>query len=358
MLLPLLVTVLFMFALRPVARGIGLIDSPGGRKTHVGEIPIIGGLAMLAGIIVGGVLDQPFTASYSYFLVCSAILVIIGAWDDRYDLPASVRFLAQACAALIMIYAAGFAVKDLGHVFFGGLVQLGWFGPIFTLLIVLTAINAFNLFDGSDGVAGIQALISLVFFGFACIMGGAFSQLPLIASLIGVVFGFLIFNWPSKRTRNVRAFMGDAGSTMLGFVLAWLSVELSQGADRVISPIAVLWLFALPIFDLFSSMVRRVRQGRSPFHADSEHLHHVLRRFFSSARRVAQVILLASACFAAVGVGGYLNGVNDGILLVLWLTAGVCYHVVFGTHLFVRRRATQRDAGDITGSFQIWRQRP
>lgn len=359
LLLPLLVTVLFMFALRPVARGIGLIDLPGGRKNHIGEIPIIGGLAMLAGIIVGGVLDQPFTPAYSYFLLCSSILVIIGAWDDRYDLPASVRFLAQACAALIMIYAAGFVVKDLGYVFFGGLVQLGWFAPIFTLLIVLTAINAFNLFDGSDGVAGVQALISLVFFGFVCIMGGSLSSLPLIASLIGVVFGFLMFNWPSKRTRNVRAFMGDAGSTMLGFVLAWLSVDLSQGADRVISPIAVLWLFALPIFDLFSSMLRRMHQGRSPFHADSEHLHHVLRRFFNSSRTVAQVILLASACFAAVGVSGYLNAVNDGILLLTWLATGVCYHVVFGTNLFVKRRESHRDAsGDITGSYQIWRQRP
>lgn len=357
--LPALVTVLFMFALRPVARGIGLIDRPGGRKMHVGEIPVIGGLAMAAGLVVGGLYGHNSLSGYPFFMVSLGILVVIGALDDRYDLPALVRFLAQMCAALLMIAGADVLVVDLGNVFFGELVKLGWLSVPFTLLLVLTAINAFNMFDGSDGVAGIQGLIALLFLGFACIVTGNLRYLPLIAGMMGCILGFLIFNWPSRRTRNVRAFMGDAGSTMLGFVLAWLSVELSQEPVRAISPMVALWIFALPVYDLFSSMLRRIRQGYSPFHGDSEHLHHVLRRSGLSSRKVAQMVLLASTAFAAIGVGAFMNGISDAWLLAGWLFCGVAYHVIFGTGIVIKRRESPRDVeAEMTGKFwSIWKQR-
>lgn len=357
--LPLLVTILFMFALRPVARGLGLIDKPGGRKTHVGEIPVIGGLAMSTGLIVGTLYGYQSVQGFPFFLASVAVLVIIGGLDDRYDLPPSVRFLAQICACLLMVAGAQVFAADLGEPFFSGVLQLGWLSIPFTVLIVLTAINAFNMFDGSDGVAGAQALIAAVFLGFACVMSGAIHYLPLIAALVGCILGFLVFNWPSKRTRNMRAFMGDAGSTMLGFSLAWISIEVSQEPVRAISPVVILWVFALPIFDLFSSMIRRMSQGKSPFHADSEHLHHVLRRFGHSSRRVAQIVLLAATLFAAVGVGAHLSGVADGWMFVAWLLLGVVYHVVFGSGLVIARRQEERsDEGAITGKYStLWRQR-
>ena len=357
--LPLLVTMLFMFALRPVARGIGLIDRPGGRKMHVGEVPVTGGLAMMGGLVIGALYSHTALGGFAFFLTALTLLVLIGALDDRYDLPASVRFLAQMCAALLMVAGADVSVTDLGRPFFGELVQLGWLGVPFSIIIVLTAINAFNMFDGSDGVAGIQALIALVFLGFACIMGGGFSYLPLVFGLAGCIFGFLIFNWPSKRTRNMRAFMGDAGSTMLGFSLAWLSIELSQGPSRVISPVVALWTFALPLYDLFSSMIRRVSQGASPFHGDSEHLHHVLRRFGFSSREVAQVVLLASSVFAAIGVGAYMKDIADGWMFVSWIVLGVVYHIIFGSGLVIpRREAARLDDGTVTGKYwTLWKQR-
>jgi UDP-GlcNAc:undecaprenyl-phosphate GlcNAc-1-phosphate transferase len=357
--LPLLATTLFMFALRPVARGVGLIDRPGGRKMHVGEVPVIGGLAMMAGLIVGSLYGHTAVQNFPFFLTALGVLVFIGVLDDRYDLPASVRFLAQICATLLMVAGADVFVADLGTPFFRGILELGWFAVPFTVLIVLTAINAFNMFDGSDGVAGVQALIALVFLGFACIFAGAMDQLPIIAGLIGCIFGFLMFNWPSQRTRNVRAFMGDAGSTMLGFSLAWICIELSQGAGRVISPVVALWVFALPIFDLFSSMVRRVSQGLSPFHGDSDHLHHVLKRFGLSSRRVAQIVLLASAVFAGLGVAAYFGGIADGWMFLLWLLLGIAYHIVFGSGLVIKRRQIPRDdEGSITGRYwSLWKQR-
>jgi len=357
--LPLLVTILFMFALRPVARGLGLIDRPGGRKMHVGEIPVIGGLAMTGGLIVGTLYGYQSVQGFAFFITSVLVLVFIGSLDDRYDLPPSVRFLAQICACLLMVAGAGVVTKDLGSPFFAGLLELGGFSVPFTVLIVLTAINAFNMFDGSDGVAGIQALIAVTFLGFCCVMAGAMQYVPMVAALMGSILGFLVFNWPSKRTRNVRAFMGDAGSTMLGFSLAWLSIEASQEPVRAISPVVILWIFALPIFDLFSSMIRRVSQGQSPFHADSEHLHHVLRRFGLSSRKVAQIVLLTATIFAAIGVGSYLRGAPDGWLFIGWLFVGVIYHVVFGSGLVVRRRHTERRGeGTTTGKYwTIWKQR-
>jgi UDP-GlcNAc:undecaprenyl-phosphate GlcNAc-1-phosphate transferase len=357
--LPLLVTVLFMFALRPLARGMGLIDRPGGRKMHVGEVPVIGGLAMAGGLAIGALYSYSALEGFAFFLTATAVLVFIGALDDRYDLPASVRFLAQICAALLMVAGADVSAVDLGRPFFGDVVELGWLSTPFSIVIVLTAINAFNMFDGSDGVAGIQALIALVFLGFACIMGGAMSYLPLLFGLSGCIFGFLVFNWPSKRTRNVRAFMGDAGSTMLGFSLAWLSTELSQGPERVISPVVALWVFALPLFDLFSSMIRRLSQGVSPFHGDSEHLHHLLRRFGLSSRQVAHVVLFASMATGLIGVGAYLAGVPDGWLFTGWAVLGVGYHIIFGSGLVIPRRETSRvDDGTVTGKYwTLWKQR-
>jgi UDP-GlcNAc:undecaprenyl-phosphate GlcNAc-1-phosphate transferase len=333
-----------MFALPPVARSIGLIDRPGGRKMHIGEVPVTGGLAMAAGLF----LTSPFLLSavpgYPFFLAALAILVLIGALDDRFDLPASVRALAQTCAVLTMVLGASVLVLDIGHPFFGGVAALGWMSELFTILIVLTAINAFNMFDGSDGVAGIQAFIALVFLGFACLVAGTTHYLPLIASLLGCVLAFLAFNWPFARTRGVRAFMGDAGSTMLGFSLAWLSVGLSQGKSHALVPVAVLWIFALPLFDFFSSMVRRLLEGRSPFHGDSDHLHHILRRSGLSSRRVAQIILVGASLLGCIGVGGHLAGVADGTLFLAWLVTGVIYHVIFGSNMVVRRHLVYRDS--------------
>jgi UDP-GlcNAc:undecaprenyl-phosphate GlcNAc-1-phosphate transferase len=258
-----------------------------------------------------------------------------------------------------MVAGADVSAIDLGQPFFGEFVELGWLSTPFSIVIVLTAINAFNMFDGSDGVAGIQALIALVFLGLACMVGGSLSCLPFVLGLMGCIVGFLIFNWPLKRTHNVRAFMGDAGSTMLGFSLAWLSLDLSQGPARVISPVVALWVFALPLYDLFSSMVRRVSQGSSPFHGDSEHLHHLLRRFGLSSRQVAQVVLLASSAMAAIGVGAYLNGISDGWLFTSWIVLGVSYHIIFGSGLVIARREGPRDdEATMTGRYwTIWKQR-
>src|SRR5690606_11743600 len=152
--LPFLATVLFMCALRPVARGVGLIDKPGGRKMHVGDVPVIGGLAMTGGLIIGSLYSHPSIMGFAVFIAALSMLVLIGALDDRYDLPASVRFLAQICAALLTGGGVGVVVAGGGRRLFGELVELGWWTVPSSVTLLLSAIKACRLSDGSDGVAG------------------------------------------------------------------------------------------------------------------------------------------------------------------------------------------------------------
>lgn len=327
--LPCLTTIVFMLVLRPVARGIGLVDKPGGRKTHEGEVPVIGGIAMLAGMVVGTLTRSGAANLEPYFAAALLIVVLVGVIDDRYDLPASVRILAQVLATSLIIFGAGWYVTEIGPVFFGEVVGLNIFIVPFTILIVLAAINAFNMFDGSDGVAGIQALVGLVFLGIACYLSDAVTDLPLIASISGSIVGFLVFNWPAKRTSKVRAFMGDAGSTMLGFTLAWTCISLSQRpVNPVIHPVGILWIFALPLYDMFGSMIRRGVRGQSPFDADTEHFHHLMKRLGLSTPAVAMLVLSIGVCTSAIGVGAQHVGLHDGWSFIAWMTGGIAYYLI------------------------------
>jgi UDP-GlcNAc:undecaprenyl-phosphate GlcNAc-1-phosphate transferase len=356
----LLVTVISMYLLRPLAFAIGLVDRPGGRKLHDAEVPLIGGLAMTAGILavtlIAGHL-RPLAADAYCFEICVCLLAIVGALDDRFELSKSVRILVQLGAALLMVYVAGVQVDDIGT-FFGHVAQLGSWSVPFTVVLVMTTVNALNLFDGSNGIAGGQALVALAFYAFAASVSAGYGQwLVLIFTLGACVMGFLVFNWPARATAAKRSFMGDAGSTVLGFALAWLGVEFSQGEARAFSPVCVLWVFALPLFDLFSSVARRLAQGRSPFSADAEHLHHIARRYLASDSAVARVIVGSAAVFAAVGVYGDWMGVPDGLMLISWLIIGVTYYIVIGSGTLLKHQRLSRRAPIVASCGELEQQR-
>ncbi|WP_405223933.1 hypothetical protein [Lentisalinibacter sediminis] len=324
------ITILFLLALRPVAVAVHLIDTPGGRKSHIGDVPVIGGLAMFAGLTF----TLPFLWSAEpsvpgFFYLAALLLVVVGSIDDRFDLPAAARLIGQACAALIAVYGAGILVADIGDPLFAGVIELGPFSLVFTVLVIVTVINAFNMLDGMDGLAGSVTLMALV----GCLLVGfntAWQSLILV--LCAAIAAFLVFNFPMKGNRRVRTFMGDAGSTVLGFAVAFVVIGLSQGEGRVMSPVVGLWFAALPLFDLFGSMFRRILKGQSPFRADSEHIHHILQRMGLSTRGCLTVMAGASALGVAIGYGGHVLGVADGLLFALWVAFGAA-------HFLVMRRA-------------------
>jgi len=315
------VTVVFMFALRPVAVAVRLVDVPGGRKRHDVPVPIIGGVAMSIGLGFGtSLVEHP--EFWNPILLGVYLLVVVGTIDDRFDLPANVRLIAQSCAALLVVLASDVVVASLGEPLFFG-VNLGPFALPFTVLFVVTLVNAFNLIDGIDGLAGGLALLSLL--GMT-ILAIDTPVLPLVSIGAAVVAAYLLFNLPLGFNKPVRAFMGDAGSTALGLIIAALGVHLSQGAGERFSPVIGLWLVAVPVFDLFSTILRRLVEGRSPFAPDHEHLHHVLVEHGLSRRATLVAMLTLASLFAVAGLLGDMLAVPDGLMLICWLAGGALFY--------------------------------
>lgn len=317
-----LITAAFILALRPVAFTIGLVDRPGGRKGHQGIVPVVGGIGMFLGLAgVLPLLDTPMQGQGA-FLVAAGLLVLIGALDDRFDIPPSVRLITQATAALIVCLGAGLVAENLGNLLFFGDIHIGPLALPFTILVIISVINAFNMMDGLDGLAGGIGLAALAAGTFAALAFGDGAGASVGFVGLAVVLSFLVFNFPSIHNRKVRTFMGDAGSTLLGFMVAWMGLKLAHGPTPTISPVTALWLAALPIFDLFISFGRRIAKGQNPLHPDSEHFHHILFRSGFSVRQVAIIMTTTAFVVAMTGVVAHRAGVPDGVLLLGLIVIG------------------------------------
>ena len=144
------------------------------------------------------------------------------------------------------------------------------------MVITLTVINAFNFVDGIDGLAASMALIALVAGGLASGLSGSPAAIAVIAC--GAILGFLPFNFPGNPNSRIRTFMGDAGSTLLGFIVVWFTIAISQGDNRSLSPVAALWFALMPLSDFFYCVARRAAKRKLPLHPGREHFHYMLTR--------------------------------------------------------------------------------
>ena len=333
--IPFLVTVFFIAALRPTARYIGLVDRPGGRKTHHGDVPLVGGICMLAGLLLGGGSMVPL-GIYPSLLIGASFMALVGALDDRFDIHPGYRLVAQ-CAAGVIAIVGGVQVSSLGE-FGGGSLNLGLLAVPFTLLTVMSFTNAFNFQDGGDGLAGGQALISLLSLLVLDWYSGSSEHMRLIVALIGCVVAFLAFNAPFRARAGAYLFMGDAGALFLGFALVWLAILMSQGDDAVIAPVTALWIGGVPLLDFFGSMARRVATGRWPLSGDAEHLHHLLMRAGLMKRKLFIAEMCASSVFATVGLAGhFLQVAQLWMLIAMGVVAGA-YYCVFCSGWFFQRQ--------------------
>jgi UDP-GlcNAc:undecaprenyl-phosphate GlcNAc-1-phosphate transferase len=168
----------------------------------------------------------------------------------------------------------------------------------------------------------------------------ALNPLTVAALTCGAILGFMAFNFPTFRNRYLRTFMGDAGSTLLGFLVVWFALSLSQGKHRSLSPVAALWFVLMPLSDFFSCFVRRVVKGKMPLHAGREHFHYMLMRAGLSGRQVLAVLVAFAAFYAAVGVIGTSQKLPDWALFAPWITLlGLQHFIIRGlaVHLSHRR---------------------
>lgn len=297
-------TILGLKCIKPIALRLGLVDKPCARKQHDGHIPLVGGISVFVGVLFTSMLWLPESRQFNLYLIASAIMVFIGALDDRHNLSVRVRLVGQVLVASIMIFGAGIYIKDLGNLFGFGSVNLGWFGIPFTYLAVLGAINAYNMIDGIDGLVGTLSVITLSFLATLFLLADGNSHAGYLSFIVAIaILPFLFFNLFGKpdggRLRKI--FMGDAGSMFIGFTVVWLLAEGSQGAKPVFQPVLALWIVAVPLMDMASVMIRRWRKGQSPFLADRDHLHHIFMRAGFSARQSLVVIASLAVILGAVG---------------------------------------------------------
>jgi UDP-GlcNAc:undecaprenyl-phosphate/decaprenyl-phosphate GlcNAc-1-phosphate transferase len=313
-----------ILALRPLAIAIDLIDRPGGRKTHHGNVPIVGGLAMFLGMSLGVGLLPPSAGVDSAFLGACALLVTVGLVDDRFDLSPWARLPIQIAAAAVLVLGAGALVRNVGDPFGIGVLTMNEAGAqFFTIFLVIAAINAFNMLDGMDGLAGATALVALLGLAFLALTSGQAIVGGVALIIGGAVCAFLIFNLPSHKNRPLRCFMGDAGSTLLGFCVAWLCIQVSQGPVRSAAPVTTLWVVAMPLYELVWTTLRRVLRGTSPFRADTAHFHHLLLKAGFGVRGAFAVFIALGSMLAGVGLLAERIGVPERISFLLLILAGV-----------------------------------
>ncbi|TWT21106.1 undecaprenyl/decaprenyl-phosphate alpha-N-acetylglucosaminyl 1-phosphate transferase [Luteimonas marina] len=293
------VALVMLKLLHPLAPRLSLLDFPQGRKDHSHPTPIIGGLAMVVGFLVVMGLTIPVHAAATLvaFSVASLLLLAVGLYDDRFDLRWYWRVLAQGVAALIMVYGAGVRVEHIG-VF--GIGDLGWLSVPFTVFATVGIINAINMIDGADGLAGSLVAVCLVMLAAAAIYAGNHSLSRVSLVIAGLVSAFLLYNMRFPWQARAKTFMGNAGSAWLGLVVAWVVFRLTQNAGHPVNPVLALWLIPIPVMDCLVLTVRRRREGRSPFTAGRDHIHHFMQDAGFGPTQAAVALAVFSLCTGLV----------------------------------------------------------
>lgn len=316
------VAFLMIPAIRPLAFYVGLVDKPGGRKRHSGSVPLTGGISIFLALLISVFFELiPGSMLVRLLIVGAGLMVLIGALDDRLDISARIRLLAQALIALIFVYGLGVKITDIGEI--GDiLIRLPTFlSLILSVTAVIATVNAFNMLDGVDGLVGTLAMIS--FGGLAVIarVMGVVDIVGISVCLVAAILAFLIFNvYGSTEKRSFsKAFMGDAGSMFLGLILSVLLLSLQGGGvtSTRVSPLVVLWFVLFPITDMATTIYRRVRAGRSPLAADRTHIHHIMLRMGFGKYQVVVLLSLLQTLLVSVGIFVALGYVSDSVAYIL-----------------------------------------
>jgi UDP-GlcNAc:undecaprenyl-phosphate GlcNAc-1-phosphate transferase len=326
--LALVVTAFLVEGARRVAPVIGLVDRPTNRKSHEGNIPLVGGIAIFTGILLVMMMSG-YAAEYWAFFAAAAILVAVGVWDDAAGLDPIVRLLFQSLAVLIVAVGENAYVADLGTIIpVIGTLKLGWLSLPFTVIAGVGIINAFNMSDGVDGHCGTLTLVALTGLGTVAAYAGKSSDLLLIITLSGGLIGFLFYNVRLPGRDQAKVFLGDAGSYLLGLSVLYFTVRLSQGPDRAMPPVAALWFCMVPLIDTIGMIIRRIRLGRSPFAPDREHIHHIFLHAKFSVTATWIGLAVVAIFGMLIGLIGAISGASEPFMFTAFLLVGGLYYLM------------------------------
>lgn len=322
-----LMTFFSILLFRPIAIRIDLVDSPDTRKLHQGDVPKVGGIAMLVGFLVGMLMLHDFLLSYEALFASMAILALLGFFDDFCDIRAGKKFLTQVFAATLMVIVGGACLNSLGNVLFIGNLSLGWLGIPFTIVAIVAGINAINMLDGVDGLMGSVSLIQFIYLAIIAFLAKDMADLKILMVIVSCLIGFLFFNSPLSSSK-FKVFAGDMGTMLMGVLLMWFVIRLSQTPGA--KPVVFLWIIAVPVFDLFNVVCRRLRQKKSPFGADREHLHHMLQNAGLKDKHVVLIIAGGAIVMGLIGIISLVLLIPEGVLFFFYVFILVAYLCRFG----------------------------
>ncbi len=311
---------------KPIAIDVGLVDKPNARKHHEGQVPLIGGISIFAAVLAASLLWLPNTIELRMYLIASAMMVFIGALDDKYDLKVRIRIVGQIIIASLMIYGVGGYIYNLGDLFNFGNINLGPFGIIFTYVAIIVVINAYNMVDGIDGLIGSLSLNTFMAIAILFLMSGNHGYLSYPLILATATLPYLMFNLGFFKKYTKKIFMGDAGSMFIGLSVIWLLSMGTQGEGASFRPVTALWICAVPLMDMLAIVMRRYRKGKSPFKPDRDHLHHILQRAGLTSKQTLITISIFSVLMSILGLLGEYFQVPESIALILFILVFILYN--------------------------------
>lgn len=289
------------------------------RHLHAVPTPRMGGLAIFLGFFFSVLLFAPLSSKNVSMLVGAVIIVVLGMLDDIYDIPALQKLIVQFVAAAVAVIG-GNQINFFSRLMAldGGHWQLGVLSIPATLLWIVLITNAVNLIDGLDGLAAGVSTISCVTLVVIALVYSNPGVAIITSALAGGCIGFLPYNRPPAKI-----FMGDTGSTLLGYVMAVASIQGLFKFYAIISFVIPFFMLGVPIFDTCFAVIRRLRHGESPFKADREHVHYRLMDMGLSKKQTVAVLYSISAVLGLTAVVTAASGWSRGLILLVILSLAV-----------------------------------
>ncbi|MBT7173462.1 MAG: hypothetical protein HN900_02140 [Gammaproteobacteria bacterium] len=317
-----------IYLLDRMAHHIEFQDVPGGRKRHHTSTSLVGGIAMVAGILTLAFTNTGLFGDEKIVLASMVVLMSVGVLDDIRDISAYPRLMVQLGSACAIFYFQDLRFLHIGDLLGFGDIGLGQLAVVFTCIAVVGGINAVNMIDGLDGLSG--GLASIAFGGVAILSysAGQTDILMLSGLMLACTLGYLMYNFRFPWNKQARVFMGDSGAYVLGFMIVVIFLKVTQTETAVVDPMTVLWLLALPLMDCARLLLFRARQGRSPFSDDREHIHYLLVDRGMSVERTVNLLCLSGAVVASTGLALHFLQVSEKVSLVLFLLLIIGYFCV------------------------------
>jgi len=305
----LIISIMASLAINSVLRNFAkekklLIDIPDrSRKFHKRATPLTGGIGILLAVIISTeiYLDmnnlKGYMPEFSQKLYIASIpLLILFLIDDFKSLRPLYRLIIQVTLSLYVIFSTDIYLSNLGNLFGFGEIQLGILSIPFTIFCVVGIMNAFNMIDGINGLCAGSAMMALLFIGF---YSGLMYDSVLII-IIGSMIGFLIFNLRFfGKKRGV--FLGDSGSNLIGFWVAWCAIYSSQNSIYQVEPITMLWFVSIPLLDCIGLIFSRLFKGIGITSPGRDHIHHKLMLNYSPEGSLG-IILIITLCTGFFGM--------------------------------------------------------